>query len=450
MSRLPSQPEDQHDTLPDALAADLRAIYGRGPDVPHEVDAAILREARAGFARRRRFRLAFRAAMVDPAAAAAVVLAFAVPILMKSDPRQQQAGPTPWATDTKMLMVSPPSQPEDVDHSGKVDILDAFVVAKLIEVRRRDRPTYDVNGDGRSTADVDRIAMAAVDTSADAADRTTEGAMTAPSLRGTIACVGRARAPRAWCSAAVAAHVVAWASSLRSRPASTPRRSPSPARRSRSSTSSSTRTASPSPPTSSSCATTAGDVKLVGIEGGEHAAFAQPPYYDPKALLNERIVIAAFNTAGADKLPSGKTRVARLMVRVDGETNRRSTTSNFKSPRRPTPSPSQAIISDRRKESPHEPAALDPVTCCASSPSLAVGLIIYGCSSAASLNRREEGAGSRHRPSRGTRIERTANRTARQSVTAGLARSGHGATPSVVANGRGDAGESERCCRATN
>ena len=29
---------------------------------------------------------------------------------------------------------------------------------------------------------------------------------------------------------------------------------------------------------------TAGDVTLVGIEGGEHAAFKEPPYYDPKAL----------------------------------------------------------------------------------------------------------------------------------------------------------------------
>src|SRR5687768_10434306 len=64
--------------------------------------------------------------------------------------------------------------------------------------------------------------------------------------------------------------------------------------------------------------TAAGDAKLVGIEGGEHAAFAHPPYYDPKALLNDRVVIAAFNTAAADKLPSGKTRVARLMVRAGG------------------------------------------------------------------------------------------------------------------------------------
>ena len=61
---------------------------------------------------------------------------------------------------------------------------------------------------------------------------------------------------------------------------------------------------------------TGSDVKLVGVEGGEHAAFAKPPYYDTKALLNDRIVVAAFNT-GSD-LPSDKTRVARLMVRTNG------------------------------------------------------------------------------------------------------------------------------------
>jgi hypothetical protein len=60
----------------------------------------------------------------------------------------------------------------------------------------------------------------------------------------------------------------------------------------------------------------AGEVKLVGIEGGEHKAYAHPPYYDPKALLNERVVLAAFNTGPAAELPSGKTRIARLMVRA--------------------------------------------------------------------------------------------------------------------------------------
>jgi hypothetical protein len=61
---------------------------------------------------------------------------------------------------------------------------------------------------------------------------------------------------------------------------------------------------------------TAGDVTLVGVEGGEHRAFKPPPYYDPGALAGHRIVVAAFDT-GSD-LPRGRTRVARLMVRVSG------------------------------------------------------------------------------------------------------------------------------------
>jgi len=61
---------------------------------------------------------------------------------------------------------------------------------------------------------------------------------------------------------------------------------------------------------------TAGEVALVGVEGGEHRAFQAPPYYDPRALAQQRIVVAALD-AGSD-LPHGKTRVARLMVRVSG------------------------------------------------------------------------------------------------------------------------------------
>ena len=61
---------------------------------------------------------------------------------------------------------------------------------------------------------------------------------------------------------------------------------------------------------------TTGDVILVGIEGGEHAAFKVPPYYDPRALGRKRIILGASN-AGAD-LPRGKTRVARLMVQITG------------------------------------------------------------------------------------------------------------------------------------
>lgn len=59
-----------------------------------------------------------------------------------------------------------------------------------------------------------------------------------------------------------------------------------------------------------------GEFKIVGVEGGEHAAFTEPPYYDPKALSQDRIIIAAFDTG--DDLPTGKTRVARIHVEIIG------------------------------------------------------------------------------------------------------------------------------------
>jgi hypothetical protein len=63
-------------------------------------------------------------------------------------------------------------------------------------------------------------------------------------------------------------------------------------------------------------------VVLVGIEGGEggeHAAYAKPAYYDPAALAPEgggRVILAAYSTA--KDLPTGRTRVARLHVMVEG------------------------------------------------------------------------------------------------------------------------------------
>jgi hypothetical protein len=59
-------------------------------------------------------------------------------------------------------------------------------------------------------------------------------------------------------------------------------------------------------------AATNGVAKIVGIEGGEHSAFRQPPYYDPKAIQHERVIIASFSTAAAADLPTGKTRLATI------------------------------------------------------------------------------------------------------------------------------------------
>jgi hypothetical protein len=60
-----------------------------------------------------------------------------------------------------------------------------------------------------------------------------------------------------------------------------------------------------------------GNVALVGLEGGDHPAFKSAPYYDTRALLRNKVIVAAFSTA-AD-LPRGRTRVATLMVQITGE-----------------------------------------------------------------------------------------------------------------------------------
>ena len=61
----------------------------------------------------------------------------------------------------------------------------------------------------------------------------------------------------------------------------------------------------------------AGKVSIVGVEGGEHPAFEEPPYYDPAALAKDRIIIAAFSTGR--ELPRGRTRVARIHVQIAGD-----------------------------------------------------------------------------------------------------------------------------------
>ncbi len=54
----------------------------------------------------------------------------------------------------------------------------------------------------------------------------------------------------------------------------------------------------------------------MGIEGGDGAAFGQPPFYDPAAMRGERVILAAYSLG--DNLPAGKTRVARVHVQITG------------------------------------------------------------------------------------------------------------------------------------
>jgi len=61
----------------------------------------------------------------------------------------------------------------------------------------------------------------------------------------------------------------------------------------------------------------AGQIKIVGVEGGQHKAFKEAPYYDPAALANDRIIIAAFNTS--HDLPKGRTRIATIHLQITGD-----------------------------------------------------------------------------------------------------------------------------------
>ncbi|HMJ64946.1 MAG TPA: hypothetical protein VK615_06320, partial [Candidatus Binatia bacterium] len=38
--------------------------------------------------------------------------------------------------------------------------------------------------------------------------------------------------------------------------------------------------------------------------------------YDPEAMQKDRVIIAAFNTASADQLPSGRTRIATIHIQM--------------------------------------------------------------------------------------------------------------------------------------
>ena len=58
-------------------------------------------------------------------------------------------------------------------------------------------------------------------------------------------------------------------------------------------------------------------VKLVGVEGGSHPAFVDPPYYDPAALSHNRVILAAFNAGSA--LPKQSFRAATLHLEIVGD-----------------------------------------------------------------------------------------------------------------------------------
>ena len=132
---------------PKKLQEDLRALCG-DVVVPPEVDARILAAARARLAQPRRRIAAFGWG----AAAAAAILVISV-LLVTPANRAPLLAPS----------VKLASRAEDVNRDGRVDILDAFALARQIEAAKPIGVQSDMNADGVvDRKDVDILAQAAV------------------------------------------------------------------------------------------------------------------------------------------------------------------------------------------------------------------------------------------------------------------------------------------------
>jgi hypothetical protein len=135
--------------LPEVLRHALVDLQKPRIPVPGQIDVAILREARLTFGRRRRLWIGTRWAAAILAAAAMVTIAVRLFVT--------GIGPDGGRERPQLAQVA------DVNHDNKVNILDAYIVARHISRHEALDPAWDVNGDGVvDQKDVDQIAQMAV------------------------------------------------------------------------------------------------------------------------------------------------------------------------------------------------------------------------------------------------------------------------------------------------
>jgi hypothetical protein len=150
--QLPDNHNDQPDEALEASPRLISALKGlpRQPVfVPPTADEAILRAARRHLAPPQEPRLKWFFLTPWLAATAAVILLIAVMPQFFRKP-----APTPTASGFAR---------EDVNHDGKVDILDAFALARQLKADANPSPQLDVNGDGvADERDVTALAARAV------------------------------------------------------------------------------------------------------------------------------------------------------------------------------------------------------------------------------------------------------------------------------------------------
>ena len=133
------------DEAPARLVSDLRSLYRAEVDVPPELDAEVLLAARRRCARRSRI---LRPAWAAVAAAAVLLLVVGL-------------WPNPHYARTAVLREAPAGM--DFDGDGRVNVVDAYKLAWLVEGATPMGEEWDLNGDGTvDRGDADALAMAAV------------------------------------------------------------------------------------------------------------------------------------------------------------------------------------------------------------------------------------------------------------------------------------------------
>ncbi len=146
----------QFDSEPDLrvserFSEDLGRLFAPDRPIPPDIDRAVAEAARRRFARPQR-RLWWLRWAVPATAAAAIAIA----CLWWAQP-----GAMPPAAQSPQL--SQAAKETDIDGNGRVDILDAFTLARHIEARQPAEAMWDFNGDGLiDRRDVDTVALAAV------------------------------------------------------------------------------------------------------------------------------------------------------------------------------------------------------------------------------------------------------------------------------------------------
>ena len=149
------------------LSADLNTLFKPQFSVPPELDRAIMDQANRRLVQRHWRHRIFRHISIWRIAAAAAVIIFAFSLNLTQEP-----GPS----TSRTVLVK--AQAVDIDRNGRVDILDAFKLARYVEsAESTDRNLspvsstgqalqkqgWDINGDGLvNHNDVDSVALAAV------------------------------------------------------------------------------------------------------------------------------------------------------------------------------------------------------------------------------------------------------------------------------------------------